>query len=87
MARLEWTQVLDYLGVYQDHGHDILEKPRPGKRTFRQSRYVSTRVFLKYPGPLASWPAKKGIKFGEGFSQLEELDAKYPGLSEIPAIA
>ena len=84
-ARLEWTQVLDYLGVYQDHGHDILKTP-PGKRTFRQSHDL-TRVFLKYPGPLASWPETKGIKFGEGFSQLEELDAKYPGLSEIPAIA
>jgi hypothetical protein len=84
-ARLEWTQVLDYLAVYQDHGHEILKTPSE-KRTFRQSHDL-TRVFLKYPGPLASWPEAKGIRFSEGFNQLEELDAKYPGLSEIPVIA
>jgi hypothetical protein len=83
--RLEWTQVLDYLAVYQDGGHEILKTP-PEQRTFRQAHDL-TRVFLKYPGPLASWPEAKGNAFGKGFQELEELDANYPGLSEIPAIA
>jgi hypothetical protein len=84
-ARLEWIQVVDYLQVYQDHGHEIL-KMKPEARTFRQVHDL-TRVFLKYPGPLSSWPAATDIKFSEGFKQLEELDARYPGLSEIPTIA
>jgi hypothetical protein len=83
-AKLEWTQVLDYLQVYQDHGHEIL-RTTPEKRTFRQSHDL-TRVFLKYPGPLASWPEAKGLKFSEGFNALEELDGRYPGLSEIPTV-
>ncbi len=84
-ARLEWTQVIDYLLVYQDHGHEIL-RTKPESRTFRQSHDL-TRVFLKYPGPLTSWPEAKDIKFSEGFTRLEELDARYPGVSEIPTIA
>lgn len=83
-ARLEWTQVLDYLAVYQDRGHDILRTP-PAQRTFRQSHDL-TRVFLKYPGPLGSWPDAKNVKFSEGFNALEALDAKFPGVSEIPTI-
>lgn len=83
-ARLEWTQVLDYLAVYQDGGHDILRTPA-AERTFRQSHDL-TRVFLKYPGPLGSWPEAKGIRFGENFQKLEDLDARYPGASEIPAV-
>ncbi|MCC6586814.1 MAG: PSD1 domain-containing protein [Bryobacterales bacterium] len=83
-ARLEWTQVLDYVAVYQDRGHDMLRTP-PAQRTFRQSHDL-TRVFLKYPGPLASWPEVKGVRFGEGFQKLEDLDASYPGLSEIPSV-
>jgi hypothetical protein len=82
--RLEWTQVLDYLAVYQDHGHEIL-KTAPHLRTFRQAHDL-TRVFLKYPGPLASWPEAKGNKFSQGFQELEELDARYPGLSEVPVV-
>ena len=83
-ARLEWTQVLDYVEVYQDHGHDILRTPAE-KRTERQSHDLM-RVFLKDPGPLASWPEARNAKFSEGFQKLEDLDAKYPGLSEIPTV-
>jgi hypothetical protein len=82
--RLEWTQVLDYVAVYQDRGHEILRTP-PERRTFRQAHDL-TRVFLKYPGPLGSWPEAKGVKFSTGFQELEQLDADYPGLSEIPAV-
>jgi hypothetical protein len=84
-ARLEWTQVADYVKVYQDHGHEILHTPA-AQRTFRQAHDL-TRVFLKYPGPLASWPEAKGVKFAEGFQKLEELDADLPGLSEVAALA
>jgi hypothetical protein len=84
-ARLEWTQVADYVKVYQDHGHEILRTPA-ARRTFRQAHDL-TRVFLKYPGPLASWPEAKGVKFSEGFQKLEQLDAELPGLSEVPALA
>lgn len=83
-ARLEWTQVLDYVAVYQDRGHDILRTPVE-KRTERETHDLM-RVFLKYPGPLASWPEAKDAKFSEGFQKLEDLDAKYPGLSEIPTV-
>ncbi|MBM3797666.1 MAG: DUF1553 domain-containing protein [Acidobacteria bacterium] len=83
-ARLEWTQVLDYLAVYQDHGHAIL-KTAPAQRTARQAHDL-TRVFLKDPGPLASWPEAKGVKFGDNFKKLEDLNARYPGPSEIPAM-
>lgn len=82
--RVEWTQVADYLKVYQDYGQDILKTPA-SQRTFRQSHDL-TRVFLKYPGPLEAWPETKGAKFTEGFRKLEELDAEYPGMSETPAI-
>ncbi len=83
-ARLEWTQVLDYLAVFQEDGHGILRTP-PARRTPRQSHDL-TRVFLKYPGPLAGWPEAKGAKFGEGFQKLEDLDARFPGMSEVPMI-
>jgi len=85
LARLEWTQVLDYVRVYADDGHEILRTPA-GRRTPRQAHDLH-RVFLKYPGPLASWPEAKGVRFSEGFRELEELDAAYPGMSEVPAIA
>ncbi len=84
-ARLEWTQVADYVKVYQDHGHAILHTPAE-RRTFRQAHDL-TRVFLKYPGPLASWPEAKGVNFSQGFEKLEQLDADLPGLSEVPALA
>ena len=83
--RLEWTQVLDYIAVFQDRGHDILRTP-PGQRTPRQTHDI-TRVFLKDSGPAAGWPEAKGIKFSEGYQKLEELDARFPGMSEVPAIA
>jgi hypothetical protein len=83
--RLEWTQVLDYVRVYVDHGHEILRKD-PRNRTPKQA-HALMRVFLKYPGPLTAMPDTKGIRFGEGFQELEELDAAYPALSEIPVIA
>jgi hypothetical protein len=83
--RLEWTQVLDYVRVYVDDGHGIL-KTSPEKRTPKQ-KHALLRVFLKYPGPLTAMPDAKGISFGKGFQELEELDAAYPALSEIPAIA
>jgi mono/diheme cytochrome c family protein len=82
-ARLEWTQVLDYLRVYLDHGLEILMKP-PAQRTAKEAHGIM-RVFLKSPGPLASSPAMKGLKF-DGFKELEDLDAKYPALSEVPVI-
>jgi len=49
-ARLEWTQVADYLKVYVDRGHDIV-KTRPSDRSHQQM-IAMLRVFLKYPGPL-----------------------------------
>ena len=83
--RLEWTQNLDYLRVYLDHGWEILKIP-PEKRTAKQSHGL-TRVFLKSPGPLGNEPEVKALKFGEGFQAFEALDAAYPQLSEIPAMA
>jgi hypothetical protein len=83
--RLEWTQVLDYVRVYVDHGHDILRTP-PEQRTPKQA-HAMMRVFLKYPGPLTAMTDAKGISFGTGFQALEELDTAYPALSEIPALA
>jgi hypothetical protein len=83
--RLEWTQVLDYVRVYVDHGHEIL-RIDPAKRSPKQTHAI-LRVFLKYPGPLTAMPDAKGISFGKGFQELEDLDAAYPALSEIPAIA
>jgi hypothetical protein len=83
--RLEWTQVLDYVRVYVDHGHEFL-RTDPRKRTPKQA-HALMRVFLKYPGPLTAMPDAKGIRFGEGFQALEDLDAAYPALSQIPAIA
>lgn len=82
--RLEWTQVLDYLRVYLDHGHEILMKPA-AQRTWKESHGI-TRVFLKNPGPLLSTDEMKGLNFGDGFKALEDLDAQYPGLSEVPTI-
>lgn len=43
-------------------------------------------MFLKYPGPLASWPEARNALFSEGFQKLEEMDAKYPGWNEIPTV-
>jgi len=83
-ARLEWTQDLDYLRVYMDHGPEVLMIP-PGQRTPKQAHAIM-RVFLKSPGPLAGWPEAKGISFSGGFKMLEDLDAAYPGLSELPVI-
>lgn len=83
--RLEWTQVLDYVRVYVDHGHEIL-RTEPSKRTPKQA-HAMLRVFLKYPGPLTAIPEAKGVRFGGGFQELEDLDAANPALSEIPAIA
>ncbi len=82
--RLEWTQVLDYLRVYLDHGHEILMKA-PGDRTWKEAHGIM-RVFLKSPGPLGSTKEVEGLKLGDGFKALEELDLKYPGLSELPLI-
>jgi hypothetical protein len=83
--RLEWTQNLDYVRVYLDHGWEVLRLP-PEKRTWKQSHGL-TRVFLKSPGPLGNRPDVKALKFSEGFQKFEALDAKYPQLSEIPAMA
>ncbi len=83
-ARLEWTQNLDYVRVYLDHGPEILMLP-PAERTWKQSHGL-TRVFLKSPGPLGSRPEAQSAKLGEGFKEFEELDAEYPGLSELPVI-
>jgi hypothetical protein len=83
--RLEWTQNLDYVRVYLDHGWDILRTP-PEKRTWQQAHGL-TRVFLKSPGPLGNTPELKAVKFGGAFPAFEALDAKYPQLSEIPAMA
>ncbi len=82
--RLEWTQVADYLKVYQDYGQDIIRIPA-AQRTFRQAHDV-TRVFLKLPGPVEALPGAKEVKFTDGFRKLEELDAELPGMSEVPAI-
>jgi hypothetical protein len=84
-ARLEWTQVADYLKVYVDHGHEIV-KTAPSKRTERQ-KLAMLRVFLKYPGPLSDDPRAKSVKFGQGFKEFEDLLSAYPSPSEIPAIA
>jgi len=83
--RLEWTQNLDYVRVYLDHGWEVLRTP-PEKRTWKQSHGL-TRVFLKSPGPLGTRPDVKALKFSEGFQKFEALDAKYPRLSEVPAMA
>ncbi len=83
--RLEWTQNLDYVRVYLDHGWEILKTP-PEKRTWKQAHGL-TRVFLKSSGPLANEPELKALKFGEGFPAFEALDAAYPQLSEAPTIA
>jgi hypothetical protein len=84
-AKLEWTQVADYLKVYVDHGHEIIKTP-PASRSYQQ-RLAMLRVFLKYPGPLADDSEAKTLKFGEGFKQFEDLTAAYPSPSEVPAIA
>src|SRR5207248_8222572 len=60
-ARLEWTQALDYLRVYMDHGPEVLMIP-PAQRTWKQAHAIM-RVFLKSPGPLAAWSEAKGISF------------------------
>jgi mono/diheme cytochrome c family protein len=83
--RLEWTQNLDYVRVYLDHGWEVLKTP-PEQRTWKQAHGL-TRVFLKSPGPLGSSPEMKALKFSSGFQEFEALDAAYPQLSEIPAIA
>ena len=83
--RLEWTQNLDYVRVYLDHGWEVLKTPAE-KRTWKQAHGL-TRVFLKSPGPLGGTPEVKALKFSTGFQQFEALDAAYPQLSEIPAIA
>jgi hypothetical protein len=82
--RLEWTQNLDYVRVYLDHGWKIL-KTAPEKRTWKEAHGL-TRVFLKSPGPLANDAEVKALKFGDGFQAFEALDAAYPPLSEIPAV-
>ncbi|MEO7650119.1 MAG: DUF1549 domain-containing protein, partial [Bryobacteraceae bacterium] len=84
-AKLEWTQVADYLKVYVDHGHEIV-KTRPSDRSAQQ-KLAMLRVFLKYPGPLSDDAEAKTVKFGEGFKKLEDLIASYPTLSEVPAVA
>ena len=48
--------------------------------------WIDARVSEK-PGPLANEPELKALKFGEGFPAFEALDAAYPQLSEVPAIA
>ena len=83
-AKLHWTQVADYVRVYVDDGHDILRKA-PAQRTDRE-KLALLRVFLKYPGPLASEPVAKGVRFSEGFNEFEKLTAEYPALSEVPAL-
>jgi hypothetical protein len=83
--RLEWTQNLDYVRVYLDHGWEVLKTP-PEKRTWKQSHGL-TRVFLKSPGPLGTRADVKALKFSECFQKFEALDAKYPQLSEVPAMA
>ena len=50
-ARLEWTQVADYLKVYVDHGQEIVKTP-PLDRSYQQ-KLAMLRVFLKYAGPLS----------------------------------
>ena len=52
--RLEWTQNLDYVRVYLDHGREILKMP-PEQRTWKQAHGLM-RVFLKSPGPLGKLP-------------------------------
>ncbi len=84
-ARLEWTQVADYLKVYVDHGQEIV-KTHPSDRS-QQQKLAMLRVFLKYPGPLSDDAEARTVKFGEGFKQLEEMLAAYPTLSEVPAVA
>ncbi|HUQ93014.1 MAG TPA: PSD1 and planctomycete cytochrome C domain-containing protein [Bryobacteraceae bacterium] len=84
-ARLEWTQVADYLKVYVDHGQEIVKTP-PLERSY-QEKLAMLRVFLKYPGPLSDNAEAKTVRFGEGFKQLEDLLAAYPTLSEVPAVA
>jgi hypothetical protein len=84
-ARLEWTQVADYLKVYVDHGQEIV-KTRPSDRS-PQQKLAMLRVFLKYPGPLSDVAEARTAKFGEGFKQLEDLLGAYPTLSEVPAVA
>jgi mono/diheme cytochrome c family protein len=83
-AKLHWTQVADYVRVYVDDGHDILRKA-PAQRTYRE-KLALLRVFLKYPGPLASEPLAKNVRFSEGFNEFEKLAAEYPPLSEAPAL-
>jgi len=84
-AKLEWTQVADYVRVYVDHGHEIVRTPQQ-QRTYGE-RLALLRVFLKYPGPLASEPEGKGIEFGKGFNEFEKLILEFPPLSEVPAMA
>jgi hypothetical protein len=84
-AKLEWTQVADYLTVYVDHGHEIIKTP-PSARDDRQ-KIAMLRVFLKYPGPLSGEEDAKSLRFSDGFKQLKELLAAYPTPSEVPAIA
>jgi hypothetical protein len=83
--RLEWTQNLDYVRVYLDHGWEVLQTPLE-RRTWKQAHGL-TRVFLKSPGPLGNKAEVKALKFSEGFQKFEDLDAKYPALSEIPSMA
>jgi mono/diheme cytochrome c family protein len=83
-AKLHWTQVADYVRVYVDEGHDILRKT-PAQRTYREKLSL-LRVFLKYPGPLASEAVAKEVRFSEGFNEFEKLMAEFPPLSEVPAL-
>jgi hypothetical protein len=83
--RLEWTQVAASVRVYVDHGHEILRKD-PAGRTPKEA-HAMLRVFLKDPGPLPGLAAARDIRLGDGFQELEDLDAANPALSEISAIA